>query len=212
MSFEEHYKTSHTFWSCQDAYPNYDFTNIRRMHDMMFISKYTPDARSLLDIGCGDGTISRMIAQLSNIENFHHVDVSDKLLKIARDKWHLEKYATFTSWDVCKIQHPVSVDLAIMLGVTPYIFDDKDLLNVLKDIHTKYLVVRSPCTLKKEDEIINKFSANLNDMYAANYRTIGNLLNIISDIYIIHNVQRSYPDEIESRFGTKQFIVFCEKT
>lgn len=102
-------------------------------------------------------------------------------------------------------------DVTLSLGVFPYIFDNNDLHRILGNIESDLLIVRVPCTFNKEDEIINKFSDDLGENYASIYRTIDNYVSILSDHFVVSEISRAWPDEIESRYGTKQFYFVGRK-
>jgi len=64
-----------------------------------------------------------------------------------------------------------------------------------------------PCVEEREE--INKFSEEYNDDYAAIYRTVTEYQSILSECFNIKHVDRCYPDEFESKYGSKQFFFVC---
>ena len=77
--------------------------------------------------------------------------------------------------------------------------------------YTKKLFLRSPCTLKAEDEYVNVYSDKLKSNYSSKYRTVSNMIKSLEKYFVIESIDRVYPDNIESEFDTKQFY-FCARS
>jgi len=71
------------------------------------------------------------------------------------------------------------------------------------------LFVRTPCS--KEDFSINKYSNELGDTYSSRYMTLDNLIKLLGQEFTVIDVTRAYPDAIESKFGSKQWLIECIK-
>jgi len=55
--------------------------------------------------------------------------------------------------------------------------------------------------------LINAWSEDLRAHYASVYRTLDEITHLIARHFDVVSVDRVYPDEIESRYGTKQYYV-----
>jgi len=196
------------FWTERLTYPNYPNTPQRRFIDTEFILDRVAQSKSLLDLGCGEGSVILALREFTNIIDFYGYDMSPGLLDILKRKWgdwpglHIEKS------NIININYP-KTDVTISLGSFPYVMDD-DLESILKAINSDLFIVRSPCTSKKEDEIINKYSEELKENYAAIYRTVHNYIGIFSKYFVVDVVKRVYPDNLEGKYGTKHFWFVCK--
>ena len=182
------------YWTGQGEYP-FAFTRHRRIHELNYL---VPKLRKiegtrLLDLGCGDGALLECLVHLTGFEHFHGCDIAEDLLKKVRPDVH-----TFV-YDLAAGGSLPEVDATIIAGVIQYVFDDEAVDRVLSEITSPVAFIRSTCTLKAEDEAVEK------DGYASLYRTLPHTHALISRQFEIRAVDRVYPDEIESPFGTKQF-------
>lgn len=198
------------FWKNRSRYPNYPNLIKRRLMDLNFMVPFLDNASSILDLGCGDGYLLRALRDFTDIKTFYAYDISNIMIESLKKSWGNLKYLNAEACDFVKKDNYPKTNIAIALGSFVYI-DDNDLRVVLSNIISDILIFRSPCTLKKEDEIINKFSEDLGGNYSAIYRTVNNYISVLSDYFTIDNICRSYPDEIESKYGSKQFFFVCER-
>jgi hypothetical protein len=99
----------------------------------------------------------------------------------------------------------------LCFGAFPYIFDVADLDNILRKITSPKLLVRNPCSVDGESVLINKYSEELGANYSALYRTPAEYISILTKYFEVEDVLRSYPDEIESKYGTKHFFFICRR-
>jgi SAM-dependent methyltransferase len=205
------YEVTQKFWRGLQKYPNYPHLFERRLVDLSFVLGFADGAESILDLGCGDGTLLILLRELSTIKEFHGVDLSETLLGKINARWgdcgSLHLYFT----DALILEEFPGTDITTCLGMFPYIFDDQDLYKIISKVRSRTLIVRTPCTLKDEDEYINKFSDDLNANYSAVYRTLVFYKTMLSKIFDVKIISRSYPDEIEGKYGTKHFFFVCEK-
>jgi hypothetical protein len=102
-------------------------------------------------------------------------------------------------------------DMCICMGAMLYIFDDNDLKYMLSNIKSEIFICRVPCSLESTRIEIDKFSEEYGENYAAVYRTIPEYISILSEFFNIKSINRCYPDEIESKHGSKQFYFICNK-
>jgi len=198
------------FWKNRSIYPNYPNLIKRRLVDLNFMVPFLDGASSILDLGCGDGYLLRALRDFTDIETFYGYDMSNIMIESLKKSWGNLKYLNAEVCDFVKKDNYPKTDITMALGSFMYI-DDNDLRAVLSNMVSDILILRSSCTLEKEDEIIDKFSEDLSDNYSAIYRTVGNYIAILSDYFAVDNICRSYPDEIESKYGSKQFFFVCER-
>jgi len=202
------------FWESKVDYPSVWVLPQRRLRDFNWIiSRLTANTSSLSDIGCGEGSISFYINQFLNLEKIYLIDQSSSYLKQAKEKWennNIQTNVATLQLDIINLDKNLpKTDVSLFLGVIPYVIQDDSLSLLFKKIKSKQFIVRTPCTMNVEDELINKYSEELKSEYAAKYRTLANTIKLLSDSFIVHEVERIYPDNLDSKFGTKQFIFNC---
>jgi len=182
-------------------------TKARRLRDLNFIAERIAGAKSIIDIGCGDGGTMMAMREVSGISEFHMWDQSRPFIRELRRRWgrhpaRLHARAVDLSRDLPAIPE---TDVAVLLGVTPYLFSDADVHRLLDAVPAKKVILRSPCTMLPEDEVVSTYSEALGAEYAAIYRTVPNLTAMLGRRHNILESGRIWPDEIESKFGTRQF-------
>jgi SAM-dependent methyltransferase len=207
----DNYKTALDFWEKRKRYPNYPNTLQRRLIDTNFVVSKSADANSVLDIGCGEGSMLLSLREFTKIELFYGYDISPSLIKRLVDRWGNVPGLKVKIVNLIILRELPMTDITLALGSWPYIFDDDHLHKILGNIKSNLLIVRAPCTLGKDDEIINKFSEDLGENYASIYRTRDNYISILSKHFSVCEVSRAYPDEIESKYGTKHFFFVAKK-
>lgn len=193
--------TAREFWRGSSAYPKYPFIKERRLCELNYLVPQIKDCGSLLDLGCGDGALLNCLVHLTNIKRFYGYDLSAKLLKNVNSRVQTRVFDCY---------HPTRLprtDVTIIGALLPYLFDDEVIKRVLELVRSEILYVRAVCTLEKEDKTIQTFSKQLGRNYSARYMTLPRTLNLIGEFFNIVAVDRIYPDEIESQFGTKQFYI-----
>lgn len=205
-------KTAEEFWKTVKEYPPFVYTFQRRYLDLGIILKYTGDINSILDLGCGEGQILLMLRELTNIKKYYGYDLSQTFIDNLISRWGNWPglKASTTNFSTFFNEFP-KTDVCICMGVMPYIFDDAVLNSMLINIKSKLLIVRVPCIFEQNRLEIDKFSDDFNDRYAAVYRTIPEYISILSKFFKIKSIDRCYSDEIESKYGSKQFFFVCEK-
>ena len=184
-------------------------TKVRRLRDLNFIAERTAGAESIIDIGCGDGGTMMALREVSGISEFHMWDQSRPFIRELRRRWgrHPARLHARAA-DLSRNPLPAipETDVAVLLGVTPYLFSDVDVHRLLDALPAKKVILRSPCTMLPEDEVVSTYSEALGAEYAAIYRTVPNLTAMLGRRHNILESGRIWPDEIESKFGTRQFV------
>jgi len=205
------YSTAETFWRSRTEYPNYPNTKQRRLIDANFIVKEVSDCKSVFDAGCGDGSILISLREFTNIDTFYGYDISSALLDNLLNRWGSCCSLTTKIVNLSDFKDFPQTDVTLSLGMFPYIFNDEDLETLILNFKSNLLIVRAPCSVGSEREVINKFSEDLGAHYSAVYRTELEYRNILAKNFEVCGVERAYPDAIESKFGTKHFFFMCRR-
>jgi hypothetical protein len=64
--------------------------------------------------------------------------------------------------------------------------------------------------MENQSIFVNDYSEKLQSKYSSLYRTVPEMINIIKKHFKIIEINKIYPDEIESEFGTKQIAFICK--
>ena len=190
------------FWTSQKEYPKYGTIKQRRLHELNYLVPKLKDVKSLLDLGCGDGALIKCLHHLTDIEKYYAFDIATNMMDNIP--------AICEHYDCCEPRELPETDATVFSGVIPFLFDDNQVHEVLKRIKSPLIYIKSPCSMDKPTKV-DTFSEKLQANYASYYRTILQMIEIISQHFNINDVLRAYPDEIESEFGTKQIIFLCSK-
>jgi hypothetical protein len=187
-------ETATEYWKKVKEYP-FPFTRQRRIHELNYLIPRLErtSAKSLLDLGCGDGSLLECLLRLTDLEELHGYDVAEDLLA------GIDPRVTTSVYDLGDPGPLPEVDATIIAGVIQYVFDDEAVARVLSLVRSPIVWIRSTCTLRDEDEAVER------DGYASLYRTLPRTHGLIARHFEVVAVDRVYPDEIESPFGTKQF-------
>jgi len=187
-------ETAKTYWQSRSEYP-FPFTRRRRIHELNYLLPRLEriQGKSLLDLGCGDGSLLECLLRLTDFTEFHGYDISPDLMR------GIDPRIQTAVFDIAKPGTLPTVDATIMAGVLQYVFEDETVLGLLSRITSPVLWVRSTCSLKSEGERIER------DGYASYYRTLPQTYELLLRHFEVTAVDRVYPDDLESPFGTKQF-------
>jgi hypothetical protein len=187
-------ETATAFWKSQTQYP-FGFTRKRRIHELNYLVPrlWKTQGKRLLDLGCGDGSLLECLLRLTDFEEFHGYDIAAELLR------EIDPRVRTAVFDISRPGPLPQVDAAIVAGVIQYVFDDEVVANLFSRMTAPIVWVRSTCTLRPEAERV------VQEGYASNYRTVPETHALLSRHYEVCAVDRIYPDELESAFGTKQF-------
>jgi SAM-dependent methyltransferase len=204
-NYQKYTEISKNFWTSKNEYPNYEYITERRLFELNFlIPKLTGE--SILDLGCGDGALINCLYHLTDFKKYYAYDWSENLLKGVNPRIQTKVYDCNFPSDLPK------VNTIIFAGVLPYIFDDNIVLKLFDKFDATYIFIRTTCNLGHTREIVNTFSEQLNEPYSSIYRTVNEVSNLINQKFKLVETVRIYPDEIESKFGTKQFYFVIEKS
>jgi cyclopropane fatty-acyl-phospholipid synthase-like methyltransferase len=194
------------FWTAQKSYPEYGTIKQRRLHELQYlVPRLSGD--SLLDLGCGDGALLNCLVELTDFNQYHGYDFATHLIKNLNNKVQTRNFNVYED----NLNTLPAVDNIICAGMLPFIFEDEVIEKIYASLNTKKLFLRTPCTLKNEDEYVNVYSDKLKSNYSSKYRTVSNVLKTLEKHFIVESIDRVYPDEIESEFDTKQFY-FCGRS
>src|SRR6185436_17953821 len=182
------------FWKAQAQYP-FAFTRRRRIHELNYLVPRLAKTggKRLLDLGCGDGSLLECLLRMTDFEEFYGYDVAADLLK------DIDPRVRTAVFDIAHPGALPDVDAVIVAGVIQYVFDDAVVESLFARLSAPIIWVRSTCTLQAQAERVVK------DGYASHYRTVPETLALLSRHHDITAIDRIYPDELESAFGTKQF-------
>lgn len=187
-------ETATAFWKSQSRYP-FAFTRRRRIHELNYLIPRLErtGGRRLLDLGCGDGSLLECLLRLTDFEEFHGCDIGESLMR------GIDPRIRTAVFDIAQPGPLPQVDATIVAGVIQYVFDDSTVSELFSRLTSPVVWVRSTCTLKTEAEQV------VRDGYASKYRTVPETHALLAQHFEVTAVDRVYPDDLESAFGTKQF-------
>lgn len=205
--------TSREFWKKQSFYPSYgNIIKKRRLYETAFLTEWIwgNEPKSLVDIGCGNGSTVTMLAELTHISSFYCYDISLGMLEKIDPRNKRGAIITTQLIDLCNNEKPFeNVDVTTILGVNMYLTDEQ-IKAQLKHINSDTIISRDPCSLFHEE--INKFSQQLGEEYSAVYRTKDEYIKLYQECgFKVTYSKRAYPDNIESDFDTHQYFFICER-
>jgi trans-aconitate methyltransferase len=190
------------FWQNQEVYPEYGTIKQRRLYELNYLVPKVFNKNSLLDLGCGDGSLIKCLKELTNIKLFYGYDFSINLLK---DIPAITKY-----YDCYDPKELPETDVTVFSGVIPFIFKDEIIHSNLELIKSDLVYIKAPCSMENQSIFVNDYSEKLQSKYSSLYRTVPEMINIIKKHFKIIEINKIYPDEIESEFGTKQIAFICK--
>lgn len=200
-------QTAKEFWTSRKEYPSFG-SKKRRFHEIEYLAPKLLGCKTLVDIGCGDGSQLLLLKQLTNIKTFYGLDLSENLLKQLNKKD--PNIGTFIYDFYDKDAYIPESDVTLLSGSIQYIMDNGTLQNVLNKIIADKIIIRTSCTNEPEDLIINHYSEELKANYASRYMTLANTLQQIGMQFKITDVKRVYPNELDSKFNSYQWWIIAE--
>ncbi len=203
-------KGAEKFWQSREEYPPVIYNYKRRYIDLGVVLDNIDGVESVLDLGCGEGQVLLMLRELTNIKEYYGYDLSKTFIDNLLCRWGNAPGLTVREGNFTTIDDFPTTDICICMGSMLYIFDDNALKHMLKNLKSKIFICRVPCSMDDRAEI-DKFSKEFDANYAAVYRTIPEYIDMVSESFEIKSIDRCYPDDIESKHGTKQFSFVCKR-
>jgi SAM-dependent methyltransferase len=187
-------ETATAFWKAQTRYP-FAFTRKRRLHELNYLVPrlQKTGGKRLLDIGCGDGSLLECLLRTTDFDEFYGYDIAVELMHGINPKIRT------AAFDIANPGPLPDVDVTIVASVIQYVFEDAHVDALFASLTAPVVWVRSTCTVKPQAERV------VRDGYAAHYRTLPDVHALLSRHFEIAAVDRAYPDELESAFGTRQY-------
>lgn len=192
-------KVAKAFWKNLKSYPEFG-SKQRRLYEMMYLVPALESCDKLIDVGCGDATQLHLLSIFTDIESYVGLDISEHLIAGVASKY---PFITTHLYDIGKSQLKLEGNVALYSGCLQYVFDETAIQKSFIDINTKAIIVRATCSESHLE--INKYSGDLNANYSCIYRTVDEMKEILSKQFEIIDIQRVYPNELESKYGTKQY-------
>jgi hypothetical protein len=152
-----------------------------------------------LDIGCGDGALLECLLRTTDLKKMYGFDIAPELLD------GIDSRIETSVFDIVSSDALPKVDCTIVAGAIQYVFDDNSVRSLFARVQSPVMWVRSTCTLLDSREEVCRSD------YASCYRTLTETHSLISEYFDVTAVDRAYPDELESEFGTKQFYFEAKK-
>jgi len=168
------YESVRTFWEKRSSPQDY-LWNPRREEKRTFVRNYIHKGDVVLDLGCGDGDISRFSAAMaSRVVAVDYVNALDEPLpNVSFVKSDLRGYQTLEKFDVI-----------LMLGLSPY-FQDDDLRSMYAKARSWLrpggrLLLEHQSTVTHHEKLVNGYSDQLKEHYCALYRPVEKDLEFLS--------------------------------
>lgn len=158
-------------------------------------------ARSLIDLGCGDGRHLATIAR--KFDDVTGVDFSNELIAIASQKKTNLPHIHLHVADVAEFQTEKYFDLILLSGITPSL-DDEQFERLLAHVgefahQSSQLLLRTSIAMEKRFDLVNFFSPELDSLYTAYYRTKEEIINAIqSKGWSLHDAFPLYQHRADS--------------
>jgi SAM-dependent methyltransferase len=205
----QHETVSKNFWESTDFYPNYPFVKERRKYEIDYLLKEIPHtAKSLLDLGCGNGSTVILLRELTYIREYYCYDISQGMLNTIGGNRDSNLHTHVWNGNEENAELP-ETDVTISMNMLMYVFDDHKVEEIVKSIKSDIFIARISCNTERL--VINKFSEEFQTDYSGCYRTSDEYVEIFKKSFSNVTVSRAFPDEIESAYSTKQMFFLCKR-
>lgn len=109
-----------------------DTTDLNFVKDILINKSELKTNYKVLDVGCGTGIITPLIFEITNSEVIG-IDLSDKMIEIAKNKYKDNKNLKFINEDFYKFINNEKVDEIIIFNAYPHFLDLKKLKEAFKN-------------------------------------------------------------------------------
>jgi SAM-dependent methyltransferase len=176
--------------------------------DLKYVSDHLAGHKTVYDLGCGTGQTMFTLHEMADSNIFYGCDVNAGFVAdIQRKARSFPRIGSVVAGNFLAKDFIVRADLCLCLGVLNYVLDDTELHRLLTRIRSKTIIFRTPCSVEATDIRVDNGSVGTAGQYVSQYRTLPNLLRIVGSVFAVKNVRRAWPDALESKYGTKQFIL-----
>ena len=144
-NFMQKEEVSKAFWEGSSFYPSYPFVKERRKWEIDYLLKNIPtNAESLLDLGCGNGSTTILLRELTYIKKYWCYDIGAGMLSTIggnRDSELITKVWDANDGD---FNFP-ETDISISMNMFPCIFNDAVVEEIVKNIQSSVFITRITC-------------------------------------------------------------------
>lgn len=108
----------------------------RRKNCLKLISELVSPGQSIVELGCGSGTL---VENLSGDINYHGYDFSEVAIDEARDKFKHKKRFSFSVMDLTLLEDDITADLIVGLGFIDWL-EKNEFKNILEKCDSPLLL------------------------------------------------------------------------
>lgn len=145
------------------------------------------DIQSVIDVGCGEGSIINRLAELKFASNYTGLDLSRPAIHAARQR--SIPGASFDSFDGSRIEHSdKSFDLAVLSHVVEHLEHPRALIREAHRV-ARWLVIEVPCehTWRMPRDYVATPTGHINFYTAATIRRLAQTCGLVVDRQIMRN-------------------------
>lgn len=121
------------------------FLKLYKRRIAYYIASLCEDGSTVLDVGCDDGSLAKMIIDFKPSLKFEGVDIQDRR----------PSFITRKIYDGKRLPYPEhKFDIVMAVDVLHHTHDIPSLLAEMKRVSTKYLLIKDHCSYGKISEIV----------------------------------------------------------